>query len=333
MSQPTMDADLASTLTPEELEAINAEAGPEESQIMRQGNPGDGDDDPDDEGDGQPVEGKPAAAPTPAPAPAVDDPSAPAPAPAPAPAGDPAAGEGDAPQAAAPEPETAAPTPRYEAKLPDDYKDRVDALATAEGTAWEKFDAGDLDRTQLQAELARVANERNDLNALRVKAEISTEMNEQTAAQTWQNTVSRFIATEAKAEGGIDYRKDEAMAADLDDFVKKLANNPQNNDKSMDWFLVEAHKRVRALHGLVAAPAPAPAPTPQTPAQKVAAAVANRKAPEASSMPASLAQVPGGDGPGDVASEFAEVLALEGQAYEDAIARMTPAQREKFLQG
>ncbi len=312
MSQPTMDADLASTLTPEELEAINAEAGPEESQIMRQGNPGDDDDDGDD-GDGQPVEGKPAETP----------------APAPDPADEPAAGEGEAPQAAAAEPEPVATAPRYEAKLPDDFNDRVDALATAEGTAWEKFDAGDLDRTQLQAELARIATERNDLSALRVKAEISQEMNEQTVAQTWQNTVSRFIATEAKADGGIDYRKDEAKAADLDDFVKKLANKPENNDKSMDWFLVEAHKRVRALHGLAVAPPPAP----QTPAQKVAAAVAQRKAPEASSMPASLAQVPGGDGPGDVASEFAEVLALEGQAYEDAIARMTPAQREKFLQG
>lgn len=328
MSQPTMDADLASTLTPEELAAINAEAGPEESQIMRQGNPGDDDD---DDGDG---EGKPANEPAPAPAPTA----APAPAatPAPAPSGEPAPPPADDKTPApspTPEPEgdLAPATPRYEAKLPDDYKDRVDALATAEGTAWEKFDAGDLDRTQLQAELARIATERNDLSALRVKAEISQEMNEQTAAQTWQNTVSRFIATEAKAEGGIDYRKDEAMAADLDDFVKKLANNPQNNDKSMDWFLVEAHKRVRALHGLSAPPAPAPAP--QTAAQKLAAAVASRKAPEASSMPVSLAQVPGGDGPGDVASEFADVMALEGQAYEDAIARMTPAQREKFLQG
>ena len=44
-----------------------------------------------------------------------------------------------------------------------------------------------------------------------------------------------------------------------------------------------------------------------------------------------LAQVPGSDGPGDVAGEFADVLALDGMEYEAAIARMTPAQRERFL--
>jgi hypothetical protein len=40
--------------------------------------------------------------------------------------------------------------------------------------------------------------------------------------------------------------------------------------------------------------------------------------------------VPGADGPGDVGGEFADVLSLDGMEYETAIARMSPAQREKF---
>jgi hypothetical protein len=43
--------------------------------------------------------------------------------------------------------------------------------------------------------------------------------------------------------------------------------------------------------------------------------------------------VPGGDGPGDVEGEFAHLDALEGEALESAIAKMSPAQREKFSRG
>jgi len=136
----------------------------------------------------------------------------------------------------------------------------------------------------------------------------------------------------AKNEG-IDYNKDPARAADLDTFVKALANNDTNSDKPMSWFLIEAHKRVKALHGDVAAPAPTPAPAPApTAAQAIAAAAAARK-PDASAAPKTLAQVPGGDGPGDIAGEFAGLDNLEGDALEDAIARMSPAMREKYSRG
>jgi hypothetical protein len=56
-----------------------------------------------------------------------------------------------------------------------------------------------------------------------------------------------------------------------------------------------------------------------------------RRTPPVDAVPATLANVPGGDGPGDVEGEFADVLALDGMAYEAAIARMTPTQRERFL--
>ena len=104
--------------------------------------------------------------------------------------------------------------------------------------------------------------------------------------------------------------------ADLDTFVKALANNPANKDQNEAWFLTEAHKRVNALHGAVTPPVP---PPPAVKGQ-------NRTPP---AVPKSIAGIPGGEGPGDVGSEFAAVDALTGQAREDAIARMTPAQREK----
>ena len=64
----------------------------------------------------------------------------------------------------------------------------------------------------------------------------------------------------------------------------------------------------------------------------VADAKAKRK-PPVDAAPTTLAQVPGSDGPGDVSDEFSDVLALDGLEFEEAIARMSPAQREKFLRG
>ena len=72
------------------------------------------------------------------------------------------------------------------------------------------------------------------------------------------------------------------------------------------------------------------APVPKR--ETIQEAIAKRK-PPVDAAPKTLAQVPGSDGPGDVGSEFADIEALDGMEYEDAIARMSPAQREKFLRG
>lgn len=231
------------------------------------------------------------------------------------------------PAASAAEQATDTPAPaaapvRYEAKLPEDFDAKVMALGEAETQAWKKFEDGDMDRPALQAELNRIATERSDLNGLKIKAEISQEMNAQTAEQAWQAAVNRSMAEFSKPEnGGIDYRKDEAKAADWDQFIKVLANNPANADKPMEWFLSEAHKRVQALYGI-------------TPAKRETPAEANAKRKtDVAAAPKTLAHVPGSDGPGDIGSEFVDIDNLEGDELESAIARMTPAQRERFAQG
>jgi len=212
---------------------------------------------------------------------------------------------------------------RYEARLPDDFSDRVEALASAEASAWSEFNDGKLDQTELQSKLSAIANDRVELNALKIKADISQEMSAQSSQQLWLATVQRSMNDFAKPEnGGIDYRKDEAKAADLDQFVKLLANNNANANKPMEWFLTEAHRRVQALYGI------APALKKET----IADATERRK-PVVSNAPKTLAHVPGSDGPGDIGSEFADIDNLAGDALEDAIRRMSPEQRERFAMG
>lgn len=316
----TLDKDLYSTLTDEERAAIeDHEYTPDELASLKR-IAGDGDtpgatetdDDGDDADEVLDANGNPVAAATEVKAPAATSPAA-------ADTGIPVSGAvvATAPQQAA---------PAYVAKLPENFQEQVDALATKTNELRTKFKAGEIDLDQFDADNAALQSERDNLNLLRTKAEISQDMTAQGAAQAWANTVNGFFSS-VKQSGGFDYQTDEARRSDLDMFVKALANDEKTSDKPMDWFLSEAHKRVQALHGV----APA-TPKVDTPKDPLAEAREKRK-PNLSATPATLAHVPGGDGPGDVAGEFAHLDALEGDALESAIARMTPAQREKFSRG
>lgn len=309
MSAANLDPHLLATLDPEERAAFDPD--PEaDAAALRAVAGDDSDDDTDDDEDdasegGAPVEGKGAADPAPAAAPAA----------APAPAAD----------DTAPDPAPAPEKPIYQAALPQDYEAKLQGIKDEDARLRQAFKDGEIDIDERDAGLASLTEQREALLVARTKAEIAGEMNQQTAAQQWTATVNRSLAEFAKPEnGGVDYRKDPELGQALDSAVKMLANNPANNDKSMDWFLTQAHKWVMFERGIT--------PPKAAPADPKKAAADKRK-PDTSTLPRTLADVPGADGPGDVASEFAALDTLDGEALEDAIARMSNAQREKFLRG
>lgn len=326
MSAENQD-DILDTLTPEERAAMSEEDPQEKEALARiaAGAPdgdADGDDDDDDGDDGDEAAGAPAGAPTAA--------AAPSPAPAPAPAaGAPEAAPAPTPAEAEPRAKPAA----YRAELPQDFADKkadVDRRATE---LRERFKSGEIELDEYEVQRDQIEDERDTLRRLELKAEISQEMNQQTAEQQWFAAIDRQIEAAAKPEnGGINYLSDSEKMADLDAFVKTLASRQENRDKPMDWFLAEAHKRVLSLHGITPQKSAA-TPAPAAAADAVKAAVEKRK-PPVESAPPSLAHVPGADGPGDMGGdEFADLDKLEGVELEAAISRLSPAQREKYLAG
>jgi len=221
-----------------------------------------------------------------------------------------------------PEPPAATSRRAYLASLPHSFADDVAAVEAHADALADSFKAGDLDFDEYRAEMSKLDTQRDALAAVKLKAEISAEMEQQSAEQQWQDAINALVKR-AVVEDKIDYGKDADKQQDLDTFVKVLAANQANANKPMDWFLAEAHKRVKALHGIQTA-----APVPIVPGGKPAA-----RRPNLSALPKTLAHVPGGDGPGDVDDEFATIDALDGIELEDALARMTPAQREKYARG
>ena len=299
----SLDEHHASTLSDEELSAINGDDLSDEDRDLLQLVAGDGDDgDDDDEDDDEPSDE------------VGDD--------------DDQDGDADPETIAAANADSAAaqppaserqPAASYQAAvLPADFQEQISATHTAQSDLLQRFQEGDLEVSEYVAELSKITEQRDALMAAKIKAEISHEMAEQASAREWQQAVHRFLDRVAKSEQ-VDYRTDAARARDLDTFVKVLANDPENAQQSSEWFLQEAHKLVNARRGgTVTATKDDPRPRP-----------APRK-PDLKAVPKTLAHVPGSDGPGDVSDEFGNVDALDGLDLESAIARMTPAQREKY---
>lgn len=207
--------------------------------------------------------------------------------------------------------------PVYRATLPADYEAQVQALAEEDSALADKFKAGEIDFDAFRAQSTELNNRRHELSMVKVKADIAADMGSQAVEDSWQDTINSFMAKTKKDEG-IDYRKDKAKEKDLDIFVKVLAAEDENADKPMGWFLSEAHRMVRAKHGIAA-------PAQTTPGK-------TKRTPPVGQIPKTLAGVPGTDGPVDIGGdEFQELDRLEGMELEEAVARLSPAARAKYL--
>jgi hypothetical protein len=295
---PEFDEHILSTMTDEERATILEKQTPEEIAAIAaiaNGEEDGPDDDDEDEGDDKGT-ADPAAAGATTAAPAAD----------PAPA-NPSASDTF--------------QPSYQAKLPDDFAAQESAIKEQNDALAARFKSGDIDFDQYRVEAEALSKSERALDEIHLKATLSQEMTAQTAEQQWNHTVQRFMAATAK-EGGIDYSKDPDKQSDLDLFVRTMANDAKNADKPAEWFLSEGHKRVKALHGIGLVTAPV-----------VTDAKNARKTP-LDAAPKTLAQVPGSDGPGDVdGNEFSDVDRLTGDAQEEAIRKMTPTQRERYMSG
>lgn len=216
-------------------------------------------------------------------------------------------------------------TPGYQAELPQNFNELVADITTKQAELREKLKAGELDIDDFDTQNEALITQREDLRAARIKAEISREMQQQSANNQWASAVTALFEKVAFEPGFGDYRKEgnEARLAELDGFIKMLSADKANDAKPVEWFLEEAHRRTKVLNGLEPYPQKTKKPT-------VDEAVAARK-PDMKAVPKTLAQVPGADGPGDVGDEFADLDSLDGPAMEAAITRMNDSQRERFL--
>lgn len=226
--------------------------------------------------------------------------------------------------------------PRYAAPVVDKYDDQITALDKRLTEAEGKFKAGDIELDGLLAESRKIEGERRVLSEAKLKHDISVELSTQTDVQSWQFEISRFMHHIKRADD-VDYKGNRTLNAALDQAVKDLGNAKDKDgkllhaDKPGRWFLREAHKQVMKDIGRGKPAADTgDADTPEERKAKEKEAVASRRN-DPKKLPKTLAKVPAADADdagGD--PEFANLEGLEGLDLEDAVARMSPAQQDKW---
>lgn len=221
------------------------------------------------------------------------------------------------------------PVQAYRADLPADFDQRMGEATAARDALWTKFEDGELTRAELQASLAKAEADIVALERMRTKAEVSAEMAQQAAANQYKAAIDKFLDDQRAA--GFDYSKNGAAWDDLTAFVGVLERKPENANRDMAWLLAEGHKRVAALYDI-----PVVGKKSGTAdADKAKADALARRRQDTSAAPKTLSGLPAGrDGVADTrGDEFADLDALQGDEYTDALARLSPRDRERYLAG
>ena len=205
--------------------------------------------------------------------------------------------------------------------------------------ATENFKAGDMTLEDYDAERAKVERERRDLDAAKLKADIASEQQVQTAEQRWTWEINRFYRRVAKEEG-VNYTGSTLLLSALDTRVKELANMRENQDKDSTWFLEEAHRQVKAELGIgkkaseVGDDDTAKRAKADAEARKKLAEQAAARRPPRKDLPKDLGGLPAaGSDTGGGEDEFAQLDNLEGMELENALARMPKEKADRYLTG
>lgn len=227
--------------------------------------------------------------------------------------------------------------PTYNASLPENFDQQMQDLTSQRKTLLEQFRAGEIEVDDYQNQRDQLDDKLRDMDRQKLRAEMAADMNAQNAEAQEQYRVEQFFRS-VKTSDGIDYRKSTSLFAAINAEVKALGteamrDDSPNKDKPLEWFLREAHKRVKTSFGLVTVGGKAPAADAgkggKQPADKPPRAAAPKV--DDKTIPPSLGKLPAAQNSDPAANEFAYMDRLEGADYERALQAMAPADRERFI--
>lgn len=227
-----------------------------------------------------------------------------------------AAAEPEAAPSAAPQ-----PAPILVAQAPADAEAKLAEIASKRAELRKQYDDGEITFDQYDSQKDVLAKDERAIERAIDKAQIANDLTEQQRRNEWDSQCSTFLAAHAEYDGGKGERFDH-----LNETLKAIAVMPRNQGLTGPQLLEKAHKLV--LAELNEAPAPAAAPA-------AAAKPAAKPAAPAPNLPPNLAHIPAASGTETGESRYAALDRLQSAnyaAYEEALAKMTPAEQDAYLQ-
>ena len=284
-----------SKLTEEELALLTEEE--------RDGYLDDEDDDEGEEGNGDEGDDDPQDDPTLA----VDDPAAAAQAAANDQAGD---DQGDG--AETKEEFTTQPKPLFNTEIPADIQAQRTEIDEKEDALDKQFDEGDITFSEHKKALREINQQRNALDRAELKAELAAEAYQTQIDNSWQASQTAFFASHPELNTA-----NEVQMTALDHLVRQETKATLDKGGSIGVPELERAytKYKQAFNIEAAAPKQAKAPS----------------AKNEGLIPPNLGKLPAATANDTDDGKFAHLDRLEGVAFEDALAKLSDAQRDEYL--
>lgn len=284
-----------SKLTEEELALLTEEE--------RDGYLDDEDDDEGEEGNGDEGDDDPQDDPTLA----VDDPAAAAQAAANDQAGD---DQGDG--AETKEEFTTQPKPLFNTEIPADIQAQRTEIDEKEDALDKQFDEGDITFSEHKKALREINQQRNALDRAELKAELAAEAYQTQIDNSWQASQTAFFASHPELNTA-----NEVQMTALDHLVRQETKATLDKGGSIGVPELErAYTKYKQAFNIEAA-APKQAKAPSAKNEGV--------------IPPNLGKLPAATANDTDDGKFAHLDRLEGVAFEDALAKLSDAQRDEYL--
>ena len=214
-----------------------------------------------------------------------------------------------------PELDRPAPVNLINAQAPADVDAKLAALDASENDAAEKFDDGEMTAAEYRAELRRLSKERSDLEWQVRKAELADETRTAQIDQSWNSDCADFLAKHPEV------MTNETRQSSFDAVVRKVTAESMNAGKIPGMAdLNKAYKQWANDIGIAPVKAD-PKPGKASPGKR--------------EIPPTLGMVPAAGMTDTDSGEYAQLDRLMNSdplAYEAALAKMSPAEADRYLQ-
>ena len=206
----------------------------------------------------------------------------------------------------------AQPKPLFNADLPADIEAQRTALDEKEAAIDQQYDEGDILFTEHKQALRDINKQRNALDRAELKAELAAEAYQTQIDNSWQASQTAFFASHPELNTA-----NEVQMTALDHLVRQETKATLDKGGSIGVPELErAYTKYKQAFNIEAA-APKQAKAPSAKNEGV--------------IPPNLGKLPAATANDTDDGKFAHLDRLEGVAFEDALAKLSDAQRDEYL--
>ena len=206
----------------------------------------------------------------------------------------------------------AQPKPLFNADLPADIEAQRTALDEKEAAIDQQYDEGDILFTEHKQALRDINKQRNALDRAELKAELAAEAYQTQIDNSWQASQTAFFASHPELNTA-----NEVQMTALDHLVRQETKATLDKGGSIGVPELErAYTKYKQAFNIEAA-APKQAKAPSAKNEGV--------------IPPNLGKLPAATANDTDDGKFAHLDRLEGVAFEEALAKLSDAQRDEYL--